>query len=98
MPSADAGRQGPNKPVLCLRAVSVRDKSALQPSRIRSALMLVLFASSCFVLASAPRLTERAVQIPTDEPLWFRRTTLFAQALRRHDWSGTYQTGHPGVT
>ncbi len=45
-----------------------------------------------------PRLTQLSVPVTTDEPLWFERSTQFGSSVLSHNWAGTYQTGHPGVT
>jgi hypothetical protein len=47
-----------------------------------------------FVTALLPRLLEPV----TRYLLWYERSVRFWDALAAHDWSGTYQQYHPGVT
>lgn len=51
-----------------------------------------------FLLALLPRQFEAPVPMTGDEPLWMGRSIRFAKALASGSASGTYQSGHPGVT
>ena len=51
-----------------------------------------------FLLALLPRITSLNAFVTWDEPVWVFRSIKFATALSQRDWTGTFLTGHPGVT
>ncbi len=67
----------------------MQDTSLSTAERVLLALVL---AVSLFL-----RLTALDVFVTPDEERWRARSIAFAEALRRHDWAQTYQSGHPGV-
>ena len=50
-----------------------------------------------FLLALCVRMPGLDVFVGPDETSWVTRSANFGQALTSGDWTGTYQTGHPGV-
>src|SRR5712691_1544757 len=51
-----------------------------------------------FCLALIPRIADAPEPMTGDEPLWMGRAIRFAKAVDHGHPSGTYQSGHPGVT
>lgn len=66
------------------------------PARRRLAIAGALIVLVLLALAArAPYLNLYPTQ---DEDNWVERAAEFRTALARHDWRGTYRSGHPGVT
>ena len=59
---------------------------------IERALLTLILGLSLFL-----RLSALDVFVTSDEDLWYGRSKAFSEALRKHDWERTYQSGHPGV-
>lgn len=57
--------------------------------------MLAAFIA-VFLLTRLPRLGSDIVN--SDSPMWHNRSKAFMEALAAHDFAGTYQKYHPGVT
>lgn len=58
----------------------------------------IIIGLALFVLALVPRALDPGAFVTWDEPSWTHRSMRFLSALKRGDWAGTFQTGHPGVT
>ncbi|MCC7103683.1 MAG: phospholipid carrier-dependent glycosyltransferase [Chloroflexi bacterium] len=71
---------------------------ALRPVAARAPLLpQAMLAVFVFLLALLPRSTGLATFVTTDEVFWVGRAGSFAQAVDRGQFTGTFQTGHPGV-
>ncbi len=57
----------------------------------------VCIVLTLFTLALLPRVLNLDAFITWDEPAWTYRSIKFLTALRRMDFGGTFQVGHPGV-
>jgi len=58
----------------------------------------ILIPLIIFLIALLPRVVSLGTVLTADQELWVARSLAFFNALIQHNWAGTFQTTHPGVT